>query len=148
MFWLLFVWSFNVRSAEKSDLTQPSEVVAWPSKGLLLYVVAHLDVTTFRNSIGPRREPGKSSLHEYGFNVIHANELNADLINTSINWRMHFEMIKTTDSYLLICFDDQAINGGTYHTRNLIKVTPSGHANLLLGIIDKQLNIECPYLGE
>jgi len=85
------------------------------SKLVLQQIIDKLDMTSFRNSIGPRREEGKYTLKEYGASKISFNGKIAVVHTQDDSWQYTITLL---DEESKICFEDQAMNSGSYHSQN------------------------------
>jgi len=113
-------------------------------------VIARLDVTSFPNSIGPRRQKGKKTFADYGFKRVTMTRNGADLIQAfgdNDDWLMSIEVLRASSSEILICLQDKAENGGTYNSVEPISVRV-GHQRLWRGVPLKHSVPGCKiYLG-
>lgn len=72
-------------------------------------VIKHLDLTTFPNSVGPRRMPGKTTFADYGFVRVEKTVNGAKLVRDDKGWTMGFTIISAGPKSLRICFYDQGL---------------------------------------
>ena len=72
-------------------------------------VIAHLDLSSFPNSTGPRRSPGKRSFADYGFTEVELTSEGATLYRPDHSWMMWFSILTTGPSTIRICFGDQGL---------------------------------------
>jgi len=72
-------------------------------------VIKNLDLTTFPNSIGPRRTPGKTTFSEYGF--VHVEKIvhGANLVEKDKGWMMSFKILSSAPESLRLCFHDRGL---------------------------------------
>ena len=91
---------------------------------LALQVIRHLDVTTFRNSIGPRRQTNKHSLADYGFTDLRLSKRGADIYESDGRWMMGFSIILSSPKFINLCWVDRAVGSGTYNTARALAVFP------------------------
>ena len=81
-----------------------------PSRQLLVQqIVRDLDLTAFRNSTGPRREPRKRSFADYGFTQVDLRDAGASLYQSDRGWMMSFEVLSAAATTVDICFHDQGL---------------------------------------
>lgn len=110
-------------------------------------VIKNLDLTSFPNSVGPRRMPGKSTFADYGFVRVKKALAGAELIRDDESWLMSFRIISANTTSLRLCFYDRALGKPgegfvpTYNTTSALlisksergawaaKQVPSGFAN-------------------
>lgn len=94
---------------------------AWPSTDLAEFVFARLDLTTFRNSTGPKREPGQRFFSDLGIRPTEISE--AAATHDGEDWLYSVLVLGRRDfngdgfEEVAICFNDKAQNGGTYNTQ-------------------------------
>ncbi|WP_206518557.1 hypothetical protein [Stakelama tenebrarum] len=79
-------------------------------------VAQRLDVTSFPNSITPRREPEKSSFADYGFTQVTREGDAVALQPENGRWVFRIRLLGATGDTLRICVLDRALDGGTYFT--------------------------------
>jgi hypothetical protein len=96
---------------------------ATPPSRAALDVVRNLDVTSFPNSIGPRREPGKMRLRDYGFVKIEPRGRAVDVFEQpKRDWLFSVRVLHDFGPRKTICLIDQNVGGGTYHTVEPIEI--------------------------
>jgi hypothetical protein len=72
-------------------------------------VIKNLDLTTFPNSVGPRRLPGKTTFADYGFVHVEKTATGANLVRDDKGWAMSFRIISTGPKSLRLCFYDKGL---------------------------------------
>ncbi len=96
-------------------------------------IVHRLDLTSFANSVAPRREPDKHSFADYGFTRVEAQAHGAVLTEDDDEWQMAFDIVAITPDTIDICFHDQALRrpgqdaGSSYNTTSALRITRSEH---------------------
>jgi len=85
-------------------------------------IIAKLDLTSFPNSVGPRRTEGKKSFADYGF-VPTDTDAKGAVLTAEFRWDMSFTILSSTDKEVHICFWDRALNGGTYNSTSALSLT-------------------------
>lgn len=94
-------------------------------------VIRNLDLTTFPNSIGPTRAPGKATFAEYGFVIVAKSATGATLVRKGDGHSKRFVVISDASKYMRLCFHDRFVVwlGGTtprsYDTTAALLVTKS-----------------------
>ncbi len=116
----------------------------YPKEHLAQCVTEKLDVTAFPSSIGPRRIKGKYTFKDYGFVTRKVTEKEAVLEEEDRSWRFRVGVLERTDAGILICLEDQALNGGTYHTQSVLFLDRSDEHSLLKGHATKTAFKDCP----
>jgi hypothetical protein len=106
-------------------------VSKYPKEKLAQFVIENLDVTSFPSSIGPRMSPGKTFFQDYGFVPRIVKDSEALLEEADGSWRFHIRVLDRTDSGIFVCFEDQAANGGTYHTQDVLYLVRSDNKSPL-----------------
>ena len=108
-----------------------------PSNYLGRFVTDNLDLSTFRNSLGPRRESGMRTFSDFGINPSLLSETKAEL--TTPDWYYSIEIIKRGDvngdgvEDLVLCFTDDS-REGSYLTRDTILTTRYSDRTLLIAL--------------
>jgi hypothetical protein len=72
-------------------------------------VIKYLDLTTFPNSVGPRRMPGKTTFADYGFIHVENTASGAKLVRDDKGWTMGFSIISAGPTSLRLCFYDRGL---------------------------------------
>lgn len=109
--WLVMSCTVQAAEAEKATM--------WPKSKLAEFVFAHLDLSSFRNSTGPRRKIGQRFLSDLG---IHPDKLSEGVAASDTpDWTYTVQILGQRDynrdgvEELAICFSDKA-GEGTYNT--------------------------------
>lgn len=90
------------------------------------FLAAHLDLTTFRNSLGPRRRPGQRHFADFGLKPTQVREQSVEF--ETEDWRFSLAVTERRDvngdgvEDLVVRFTDQARHG-TYATSEKLLVT-------------------------
>ncbi|MCD4775660.1 MAG: hypothetical protein K8S15_06350 [Candidatus Aegiribacteria sp.] len=103
-----------------SDAVDTPEAISYlPTENLEQFIVDRLDLTTFRNSIGPARSPGMRHFSDMGLSPTEISE--GSIVFETENWYYCIEVLEREDvnsdgiEDLLIRFTDDSIEG-TYLT--------------------------------
>lgn len=72
-------------------------------------VIRNLDLTSFPNSVGRRRTPGKTSFADYGFVSVAKTASGAKLIRKGDGRSKSFVIISSGPGYLRLCFHDRFV---------------------------------------
>ena len=72
-------------------------------------VIKNLDLTSFPNSVGPRRLPGKSTFADYGFVRVKRAIAGAEVVRDDKAWLMGFRIVSANPTSLRLCFYDRAL---------------------------------------
>ena len=80
-------------------------------------VARNLDLTSFPNSTGPRRKAGARTPADYGFTVVDADGSLAVLSEKDRSWEISVTLISQDHGDAIVCFGDDARNGGAYHAQ-------------------------------
>jgi hypothetical protein len=114
----------------------------WPSTDLAEFVFTRLDLTTFRNSTGPKREPGARFFSDLG---IRPTKVSADEAMHDGDWLYAVLVLERRDfngdqvEEVAICFTDSAQNGGTYSTQKPLLLQLVGRRAIAL---DFEIDVE------
>ena len=96
-------------------LAKGAEPFMWPSGNLATFVFQHLDLTTFRNSTGPRRQEGQRLFADLGIKATRTSDTEA--VSESDDWTYSIKVIARRDfnrdgvQEVAICFTDTARQG-------------------------------------
>ncbi len=101
-----------------SSAAQPGEA-GWPDRELAKFVFERLDISSFRNSTGPRRKPGQRHFADLG---IHPTKLTDTTASSDERgeWFFQIRVLGKSDynkdgaQEVAICFSESAQNGGRY----------------------------------
>ena len=110
-------------------------------------VAGMIDVTSFPNSIGPRREDGLKTFADYGFTDIELVDGTVELYEDDRSWMFGITVLKASDGQLVLCVLDKALAGPTYHTQDATAFQ-AGEGGLLVAIGEKIEDPACPHIGE
>ena len=137
-----------VKSSWVNSVAGSAKNVKLPEKDIASYVVKHLDVTTFRSSIGPRRETGKTAFSDYGFKIISITPLTAELKSEELNWAMQIRVLRHTASSITICFHDVAENGGSYNAQSCLRLREAPNSDKLIAVESDVKDERCPHFAK
>jgi hypothetical protein len=73
-------------------------------------IVKNLDLTSFPNSTGPRRLPGKTTLADYGFVKVVPDNAETSVYQRDRSWVMSFRIISEDAHSVRICFHDRGLS--------------------------------------
>lgn len=86
-------------------------------------VLQGLDMTSFRNSTGPRRVEGWRRPADWSFSELTVADGRASLARPG-DWIISLRILRTTPEGLLACFSDRAQNGGSYSAQQAVRIVP------------------------
>jgi len=108
-----------------------AEEIGFPSERSAQFVVERLDVTSFPNSMGPRREQGKTTLLDYGYGIVtYHGEKDVVLKSQERDWTIGVTVLSQGESGAVICWTDKAENGGSYNVQTALKVRLEANGRL------------------
>lgn len=98
---------------------------AWnrAQKAAAVEIVDRLDITSFPNSIGPRRRPGARTLADYG--LTKKSSFDDGWVYTAMpdkSWMVGVFILKPGRQRRRICITDTSTSGGTYRSINAVDV--------------------------
>lgn len=102
-----------------------------------------LDLTSFRNSTGPRRRPEAKTPADHGFTQVVRTRDGVELYRDDQSWMMTVRVLEDGPEKKLLCIGDFAMSGGTYKAMQTIEVRP-GPDGLLKATAAKILDPRCP----
>lgn len=108
-------------------------------------IIKKLDVTSFRNSLGPRSLPKGTTLPSVGFNksVDYKDSNMAGLTNEENAWTYSIKELKKHNENVVVCFYDYASPGqGSYRSVELLTLTKTDNG-LYISTNEKQATEEC-----
>lgn len=88
-------------------------------------IAAQLDMTSFRNSTGPRRQDGLVTPADYGFTEIETGDGIVTLTRPDESWLLSLRLLDDAEP-LAVCITDRAQNGGSYFTVTAYALTLDG----------------------
>ena len=107
-----------------------------------IFIAEQIDVTSFRNSIGPRREPELKTFSDYGFIESDLDGHTARLTDKERSWLFAVTVAEASDERLVLCILDQALDGGSYRTLSAIGFK-DGTEGLLVATAEAQDDGNC-----
>lgn len=72
-------------------------------------IISKLDLTTFPNSLSPRRAPGKTTFADYGFITVAKTASGATLVRKNDDASKSFVVISNNSKHLRLCFHDGVV---------------------------------------
>ncbi len=91
-----------------------------PNNHILQEVFDKLDVTSFSNSIGPRREKDKKTFSDYGAFIVKIDNKKLFISGENYTWKYTITLLDKTNDGIKVCFEDRANNGGTYASQEAL----------------------------
>ena len=92
-----------------------SASLAWPDRDLARFVFEHLDLSSFRNSTGPRRKTGQRTFKDLNISPTRVTDTEAA---SDDDWLYSIQVLGKRErdgiQEVMICFRDIAQNGGSY----------------------------------
>jgi len=111
-----------------------------------LAIAQALDVSSFPNSTGPRRQEGARTLADYGFTEVEVEGDTVSLFEPDRSWVFAVRVIAAEAGTATLCVTDRALNGGSYFTvRPLVVV--ADETGLLVATGAMPDLPECPRIG-
>lgn len=105
-----------VRGAAADRADRANHAWAMRQRASAVEMIARLDMTSFRNSIGPRRVAGERNLPQYGFTERSAFDDGwAYAKMTDGSWQFGIFVLTDGQTTKRLCVTDDAIGSGTYH---------------------------------
>ena len=110
-------------------------------------IAERLDVTSFPNSTGPRREDGLFTLADYGFTDVAVDGQTVRFTDPEDGWVFTVTVLAGRKGRLWLCVADKAGNGGSYDTVKAIEVV-EGATGLWHATANRVVNSDCEERGE
>ncbi len=130
----LLIGSATMANAETQGMHSTSYL---PATNIETFIVEKLDLSTFRNSFGPRRQPGMRLFSDFGLQP--KTQANGAIEFQDADWYYKVTVLGRGDynrdgvEDLIICFTDQSLRG-TYRTESPLLVTRYSLDGLLIAI--------------
>ncbi|MES1947584.1 hypothetical protein C84B14_09557 [Salinisphaera sp. C84B14] len=108
-----------------------------PDKGVGEFIISTLDLASFRNSLGPRREPGDHTFADLGMEP--TSRSRDGVVFESNDWRYRIQVLERGDfngdgiEDLKLCFQDRA-RDGTYSVQTPLLVSRYDSAGYLVAL--------------
>jgi hypothetical protein len=116
--------------------------VAAPVDPRLADVIARLDMRSFPNSIGPRRQPDKVTLADYGVTLVEAGDDGwVHVWAPDRSWVRSFRLLETGPDGPTVCFVDDAQGGATYFARRAYRLSEADGGYLQATPVERE---DCP----
>lgn len=102
----------------------------WPVRDVAMFIFDRLDLSTFRNSTGPRREPQQRTFRDLG--ILPTRVTDTHIVSEDNNWYYEVEILGQRDfngdgvEEVAICFRDEA-KRGSYRTQSPLLLQLIGH---------------------
>ncbi|KMM77343.1 pesticin immunity protein [Xanthomonas sp. NCPPB 1128] len=112
-----------------------SSLAASHEAGVTDAIIQHLDLTSFPNSVGPRRMPGKTTFADYGFVDVTKTADGARLLQADKGWMMRFEVLSADPTSVRLCFHDSGLarpgdtSAPSYNATSALLVAKSSRGN-------------------
>jgi hypothetical protein len=100
----------------------PADAAAPAGRRTAMEVARNLDVTSFPNSIGPRRERGKKRFVDYGVTRFTRTPDGVAVEEPDHSWLFEISILTDRGVRKVICFEDKNTGGGSYHTVDAMEV--------------------------
>jgi hypothetical protein len=106
-------------------------------------VAGMIDATSFRNSIGPRRQDGLRTFADYGFTEVEVVDRTVELYEPDRSWMFGITVLQASDDRLVVCVLDKALGGPTYDAQKAVAFE-RGNGGLLVARDDDVVDAGCP----
>jgi len=90
-------------------------------------LLSRLDLTSFRNSVGPRHLPSPATPDVAGFTEASFENGWATRSSPGDRWRLGLKVLDSEGDVIHVCFSDVAWNGGTYFVQTALDLRRSGN---------------------
>ena len=77
--------------------------------GTIYGIIKNLNLTSFPNSVGPRRLAGRTSFADYGFVIVKKSANGASIFRRDKGWVMSFRVLSVGPRSLRLCFHDRGL---------------------------------------
>jgi hypothetical protein len=110
-------------------------------------IAAMVDLRSFANSTGPRREEHLRTFADYGFTDVTIVDGTVELYNEDRSWMFAVTPLETTEDRAILCILDQALGEPTYHSNDAVAFELGAEA-LLVATGEEIEFPECRHIGE
>jgi len=111
---VLFVGANLASTASLASSTSLQDVSA-------AHILQLLDLTSFQNSTGPSRDAGRRRPRDWFFTQMNVADGVATLERPN-DWALSLRIIRIKPDGVIACFQDRALNGGSYATQSALRV--------------------------
>ena len=106
-----------------------------------------VDLRSFPNSTGPRREEQLRTFADYGFTEIIVVEGTVELYDEDRSWMFGVTVLETSGDRAILCILDRALGTPTYHANDAVAFELGAEA-LLVATGEEIEFPECRHIGE
>lgn len=85
-------------------------------------ILQGLDMTSFRNSTRPNREPGLRRPSDWSFNELRVDDEWTSLERSTNRWTISLRIIRATPDGVIACFNDRGGDGATYSSQQTLLI--------------------------
>lgn len=110
-------------------------------------IAAMVDLRSFPNSTGPRREDHLRTFADYGFTEVTVVDGTVELYDEDRSWMFAVTPLETTDDRAILCILDRALDGATYLANDAVAFEIGTEA-LLVATGEAIEFPECRHIGE
>ncbi|MBS63626.1 hypothetical protein [Salinisphaera sp.] len=129
---------FALLASTSADSIASSETTSYiPQEKIDEFIVSTLDLASFRNSLGPRREPGDHTFADLGMEP--TSRATDGVVFESNDWRYRIQVLERGDfnqdgiEDLKLCFQDRALDG-SYNVQTPLLVSRYDSAGYLVAL--------------
>lgn len=109
-------------------------------------IAGMIDLTSFPNSTGPRREDGLRTFADYGFTEVTVVDGTAELREADGSWMFAVTVLSGDGDRAVICVVDRALGGPSYHTQDPVMFELRD--GMLVANGEAVVDPGCPHIGE
>jgi hypothetical protein len=110
-------------------------------------IAAMVDLRSFPNSTGPRREDHLRTFADYGFTDVLVVDGRVELYDEDRSWMFGVAVLETGGHRAILCILDKALGGPTYHANDAVAFALGAEA-LLVATGEEIEFPECRHIGE
>lgn len=130
-----------------APLVMARNKAAYPSENVATFVVDKLDVTSLPPAFRPKKEKGKKTFADYGFQSRAVNENNALLTDSGGGKNLAITVLEHNSDGIYVCLAGSGQNRDEVRTQSVIHLKWNGRAASLKGSTTFREFASCPAIG-
>lgn len=134
------MFAFLATASAASDVTDLADLA--PEA-----IAQMVDLRSFPNSTGPRREDYLRTFADYGFIEVIVVDGTVELYDDDRSWMFAVTVLETSEDRAILCILDRALGGPTYHANDAVAFE-LGAGTLLVATGEEIEFPECRRIGE
>jgi hypothetical protein len=138
---------FAVAALAYAPLAIAGPKAAYPTEKVAGFVVEKLDVTSLPSAIWPKKEKGKKTFADYGYEAQKVEENEAIVEALGGAKRLSLKVLDQKPSGIYVCFAEPGQNGGEAKMQSVVLLKRKDPNTLLKGRETFREFASCPVIG-